>query len=301
LFCNFSLSNNKYYKILWGGFRLLDFIDTIIKNIPICISFVALLISLKNYLDNTKEKAPDLKIIQNLWTKKPRFELINESSSKLDETPSPSYLMFIPSKFFYCFKNQETISNLVLTPISYDVITEQIVGNQTKDSIVTSYLPVNFFGKKGSRDMPIKKLETVDKVPFEVLIATYPFMVIISNVDYVYRGKIKNKIILSTSIVNKELSIKQYESIMEYFNDTADYLETKINGDESIYSTVNKKVKLLANEIFNANPGKRDDNLIKIIGGTEGGYGGVLKEINAIITPLDPLEQYYATKNEKNT
>lgn len=287
--------------------------DLILKIIPILISGLALFISFmsyrnsskatkiseKNYLDVLKEKAPDLKIIQNLWTSNPRFELINDSTSKLDETPSPSYLMFIPSKIYYHFDNQDTMSNLILTPVSYDVVIEQIVGNQTKDSIVTTYLPSNFFGKKGSRDVIFKKLKSSKDTPFELSIATYPFMVIISNVDYIYKKEVKNKIIISTPIVNKELSHEQYESIIEYMSDTANYLETKINGSESIYNTINRKIETLANKIFNNSLTKKDDNLLRIIGGKDGGYGNILKEINSLITPFDSIEQHQIIKNNK--
>lgn len=274
--------------------------DTIFKIIPIIISSIALAISFSSHQSLKKEKEPDLKIIQNLWTSKPRYELINESSSKLDETPSPSYIMLIPSKLYYHFENGETGSNLILTPIPYSIVEEQIVGNQTKESIVTTYLPKNFYGKKGIKDIIHGDIINVGEDSFKLSVATYPFMVIVSDINYKYKNKDKNKIILSTPLVNKELKREQYSNIMEYISDNADFLKLEINKEKSIYETVQNKVESqICTMMKKENPNKKDQKLIQIIGGKEGGYGNVLKDINSLITPSDPVEEYQLNKLDK--
>ncbi|MDM8214398.1 hypothetical protein QUW13_11070 [Enterococcus hirae] len=271
--------------------------DTIFKIIPIIISSIALAISFSSYQSLKKEKEPDLKIIQNLWTSKPRYELINESSSKLDETPSPSYIMLVPSKLYYHFGNGETASNLILTPIPYSIVEEQIVGNQTKESIVTTYLPKNFYGKKGIKDIISGDIIYEDEDSLKLSVATYPFMVIVSDVDYKYNNKDKNKIILSTPLANKELEREQYNNIMEYISDNADYLKLDIDKEKSIYETVQNKVESQIYTMMEKNnSSKKDQKLIQIIGGKEDGYGNVLKDINSLITPLDPIEEYQSNK-----
>lgn len=272
--------------------------------LPICISLMAAFISYKslengkkttylaekNYKEALREKEPDLKIIQNLWTTKPRYELINESNSKLDRTPSPSYLMFVPSKMLY-FKDGELIgSNLILSVISYDMVTEQIVGNQTKDSIITTYLPENFYAKKGINDIIYsEKIEIEGENEMEIRVSTFPFLVIVSDVNYQYKEKEYNKIILSTPLLNEELNRSEYTNIVDYVKDTANYLKVNLNEDESIYSTVQQNVEEKITTLF-SDPS--DKEIIKILGGKEGGYGNTLKKLNKIITPVDPIAGY---------
>lgn len=87
-------------------------------------------------------------------TKTPYYELVNEASSKLDSIPSPSYLMFIPSKVYFDF-GEERNNIVILTP--YPTVVEQIVPSETKSSIVKTTLTPNFFAKKGIREVIYEK------------------------------------------------------------------------------------------------------------------------------------------------
>ncbi|GLJ04017.1 hypothetical protein [Bacillus sp. YKCMOAS1] len=270
------------------------------KIIPIIISVVALgfsYLSLKNSKKATKisndifkqtkrEQSPDLKIIQNLWTKNPRFELINEASSKLDNTPSPSYLMFIPSKLYY-FDEGGTVRNssLILSIVPYDEVTEQIVGNQTKDSIITSYLPQNFFGRKGENDMIRGKVIELEN--FKLRLDTFPFLVIISKVNYKYNKDDFENVILSTPLINERINSKDFESVIDYIKDNHKYLTVKAKRNNSIYRTANSSLQDHIDNIFINNT--NDPELLGILGGKAGGYSHILKKINKLITPQDPL------------
>lgn len=98
---------------------------------------------------NASENKPNINIVQNLWTNSPHFTLVNDSDITLDYIPSPSYFMFIPSKLYFHFNNGKRFSNLILSPVSYEVVTEQIVTGSSKNVIVKSELPLNFRAKKG--------------------------------------------------------------------------------------------------------------------------------------------------------
>ena len=73
--------------------------------------------------------------------------------------------MFIPSKLYFHFDDGKRFSNLILSPVSYEVVTEQIVTGSSKNIIVKSELPLNFRAKKGERDIirGCKKMRMVFK------------------------------------------------------------------------------------------------------------------------------------------
>ena len=194
------------------------------KVIPIVISVIGLSVSLyscstaRQSLNITqRENSPSLKIIQNLWTKEPRYELINESNSKLDSTPSPSYDMFIPSKLYYVSEGEKQFSSLILSPVSYDVLEEQIVGNQTTDSIVTSYLPASFYAKKGERDVIHGEKIKLEE-GLEIYVDTLPFLVIVSDISYQYNNVNERTILLSTPLMNEEITEEDLANIKEYIS-----------------------------------------------------------------------------------
>jgi len=219
------------------------------------------------------------------------FELINESSSKLDKTPSPSYFMFIPSKLYFMdTKGNVTFSNLILSPFSYEVIEEQIVGNQTNDSIVTSYLPSNFYAKKGYRDMIYNDPHKITD-NMSIMIGTMPFIVIISSIDYEYNGDELNTIVLSTPLENQKITKQDMKNIKDYVRDNSDRLEVKINGSESVYQTVQENVEKQLSFMF-TDEKVDDQSVMNILGGKEdgGNYGTILKKVNGMITPKDPME-----------
>ena len=66
----------------------------------------------------------------------------------MDNPLNPTYLLFIPSKVFLVFNDGQRKSTLVLSPVSYEVITEQIVSGITRNQIVRSKLPAAFFAKR---------------------------------------------------------------------------------------------------------------------------------------------------------
>ena len=225
-------------------------------------------------------EAPDLKIIQNLWSETPGFKLMNDSDVRLPGFEAPSYLMFIPSKI-YC-RVKETggvVSLLTLSPISYEVIVEQISTGSTKGEISTSKLPVNFKGKLGERDVVRGGIvEETDDLIFWV--NTYPFLVIVSDLTYAYQNKEYREIIVSTPLGNAHIDEVAYGFLLDYARDNAKYEIKVADSGESAYQMANEKVKeLFAN--LKDNP--------TFFCGKEGGYGNVLKLINQIITPNDIL------------
>jgi hypothetical protein len=238
-----------------------------------------------------RENEPSLKIIQNLWTNQPFYELVNEANSKLDKIPSPSYLMFIPSKVYFVNNDGSRVSNLVLSPVSYDVITEQLVENTTKGSIVKSILPKSFFAKKGIRDVIHGKFINIED-KFKVYVDTMPFLVIISDIEFQYNNKISSIVLLSTPLENVEINEDDLNNIKEYTRDNAEKLEVKLAEENSnSYKIAQEKIETVVKEIFNSDK-KVDENDLKVLGGKEGGYGFILKKINKQISYLDPMEAY---------
>ncbi|MCI9082707.1 MAG: TIR domain-containing protein [Lachnospiraceae bacterium] len=233
----------------------------------------------KDQKEERYKNKPNINIIQNLWSKSPYYALVNDSETILDFIPNPSYFMFIPSKVYFHFENGECRSILTLSPISYNVIEEQIVTGSTKNVIVKSNLPSNFAAKKGERDI-ISNVLSQDK-DFQVSVSTYPFLVIISEVEYSYHNNIYKDILLSTPLQTVKINEKMFGHIKEYLLDNYKHEVYLPVDSSSIYEKAQEQVisafkEGAVNQTF--------------FGGKEGGYGFVLKEINRLITPIDPMK-----------
>ncbi|MDT3974103.1 hypothetical protein RPN77_13500, partial [Staphylococcus saprophyticus] len=232
------------------------------------------------------ENRPNIKLVQNLWSNTPSFSLLNEGTAKLDQVPYPTYFMYIPSKVYW-YVGDETYSNLVLSPVSYDAIKEQTNGNEgTKSTISKSTLPKAFKSKFGQRDTINSKIIKLDsKIKLEV--ETLPFLMIISPIEYNYRGKVKNEILLNTPNLSKNITEEDYKNIKDYTRDNqdleVDYKKAEEKG-ESVYLISNKKIEEKLSEFDN-------ESDLKILGGKRGGYGSILKKLNEEISPEDPLEK----------
>lgn len=262
-------------------YEMEEYMNYVIKISPIVISIISLLISLKTHFARTREERPSFSIVQNLWTNTPYYELINEADSKLDSIPSPGYFMFIPSKIYFQFDDGNYGSILTLSPVSYEVITEQIVSGSTKNGIVKSMLPVNFSAKKGERDIIHNSIKLEED--FQIMIETYPFLVIISEVEYIYKNKRHKDILISTPLETIKTDENTMLHIREYLHDNYHHEVLMPDDSSSIYSKANEQVisacrNLKENAAF--------------LGGKEGGYGYVLKKINELITPMDPMQKY---------
>lgn len=223
-------------------------------------------------------------IIQNLWTSEPNFTLYNESTKKLDQPPSPTYLMAIPSKVHWLM-DKGSMSNLVLLPVSYDVILEQVKTGETTGVVEKSMLPASFFAKEGGRDLVIsKKIELADRVAVKV--ETLPFVLIVANISYslVGGGGVKTSRIVTTPLGRDEWSESDVDHLVTYFQDNADFeVVPPPEGDKkTVYDVAHEAV---VDEVRNMGA----DNA-SLFGGTEDGYGLVLKKLNSMITPRDPLE-----------
>ena len=258
-------------------------IDYAIDILPILISFLALTISISARSQSKRESRPNFRIVENLWTEEPYFELINEAESKLDNPLNPTYLLFIPSKVFWVFNNGERKSTLVLSPVSYEVIKEQIVSGITRNQIVKSMLPPAFFAKKGDRDI-IRSSQYIRHLSPEIglYVETYPFLVVVSAIEYQYNGQEHTDILLSTSFDNQKLDEAAYFQLMEYMRDNYKQ-EVKLPSDgSSIYKQAYEQV---------CSAVRRLEEYPTFFGGKEGGYGFILKELNKKICPEDPLGQ----------
>lgn len=272
------------------------------------LPFIALLFSIISYQTANKainitvrENTPNFRIIENLWTNPPYYELVNEATSKLDKIPAPSYLMFVPSKLYYDIDGKEAFSSLILTPISYDSVVEQVVNSETKSSIVKSTLTNNFFAKKSLNEIVQGKKHTTDNDDLSLVVKTLPFLVIVSLIDYEYEGKMEREIILSTPLMNEKLSNSDYNHIQEYIYDNIGLLKITSDPNKSIYQTVHDNVEGLVTKINDPNTPKKDkENVAKIVGAKEGAYGFILKELNKAISPIDPMEEYIKNSNNKN-
>lgn len=243
----------------------MEIINIILLCLPILISIIALIFSIKSYNIKKRENKPCFSIIQNLWTKEPYYELINESESKLDRIPSPSYYLLIPSKVYFVVDNKQAMSVLTLSPLSYELIDEQIVSGSSKNSIVTSKLPPYFTAKKGERDM-IKGGLVDESDKLKIYINTYPFLIIISEIEYVYKHKESKEIILSTPLQSIKIDEEMLRNIKEYICDNAKHEVKPQKSDVNIYRLVNEEVKRSYKN------GK--DNAL-FFGGKKGGYNNV--------------------------
>lgn len=259
-----------------------EHMDYVIKILPLLISIISLVISLKTHFAKIREGRPSFSIVQNLWTNSPYYELINDADSKLDFIPSPSYFMFIPSKVYFQLDGENCVSTFTLSPVSYDVVIEQIVSGSTKKGIVKSILPANFSAKKGERDVIYDSVKLEKDFPIGV--ETYPFLVIISEVEYTYKSKRCKDILMSTPFETIKIDEKTLIHIREYLHDNYHH-EVRVPDDSSsIYIKTNKQVISACKNL--------KEN-VTFLGGKEGGYGYVLKKLNRLITPMDPMQKYY--------
>ena len=201
----------------------------------------------------------------------------------MDNPLNPTYLLFIPSKVFLVFNDGQRKSTLVLSPVSYEVITEQIVSGITRNQIVRSKLPAAFFAKKGDRDIIRSSQYIRHSIPeIGIYVETYPFLEIVSAVDYQYNGQEHTDILLSTSFDNQRLDETAYFQLMEYMRDNYQQ-EVKLPADgSSIYKQAFKQV---------CDAVRKLEEYPTFFGGKEGGYGFILKELNQRICPKDPLGQ----------
>lgn len=262
------------------------YLKLILSILPIIISIIALIFSGYSYYNLKIENRPSIKLVQNLWSDNPSFSLLNEGTAKLDQVPYPTYFMYVPTKVYWDV-GDETYSNLILSPVSYDAIKEQTNGNEgTKSTISKSTLPKVFKSKFGERDTinsKIKKLNSQIKLKVETL----PFLMIISPIEYNYRGKMKNEILLNTPNLSKNITEEDYKNIKDYTRDNqdleVDYQKAEEKG-ESVYLTSHKKIEEKLSKFDS-----EDD--LKILGGKRGGYGSILKKLNEEISPVDPLEE----------
>lgn len=115
---------------------------------------------------------------------------------------------------------------------------------------------------------------------FQIYINTYPFLVIISEVYYSYFNKECKEILLSTPMQTIKIDDEILMHIIEYLRDNYKYEVTLPEDSSNIYEKANRQV---TEAFFN---GGKDATLF---GGKEGEYGFVLKEINRLISPVDPM------------
>lgn len=273
-----------------------------IEILTITLAIFSLIISIislsysKNSNDNMDiENRPSIRIVQNLWNDTPSFSLVNEGAAKLDKIPYPTYFMYIPSKVMWYFNDGKSFSNLVLSPISYTTILNQKYNIEgTKSSLSYSELPHNFKSKFGERDMIRGKVKKLSE-EISVQVVTYPFLVIVSPIDYEYRGKLYEEVLLSTPIKSEKISRNELSSLIEYTSDNA---EMEINYKEAlkrninVYEFTNQKVEKKFSDMKNGNDSE-------FLGGKEGGYSSILKIINKNISPVDPIKEYLNNKGKK--
>lgn len=229
--------------------------------------------------ENTPE-FPNLKVIQNLWTQIPEFKLVNDSHVILGNLEQPLFIMTIPSKVYFQDKHSNSVHSLLtLSPISYEVIVEQINTGRTIGDISISKLPPSFKGKMGERDV-IRGGIVEETEDLRIWIDTYPFMIIICDILYGYDDSAYRDIIISTPMGNEYVDEVIFEYLLEYLRDNAKYEVHLLPTDQNIYYKVNEMVKGLFGDL------KRNQTFFC---GKEGGYGNILKLLNQIITPYDIL------------
>lgn len=257
----------------------------IISAASLFISVASPLLSYLSYKRAVYDDSPSFNIVQNLWSKNPNYILYNESKKKLAEPPHPTYAMVIPSKVIST-DGDNVESVMVLSPVSYENVEEQNSTGKSIGSVETSRLPINFFAKKGERNMVISEDISVDD--FKIKVITYPMLAIFSRIDYRFWGsnKMHSDFIVTTPVGKYEILPEDYYSLFDYIKDNHD-LETKLNGAESIYQSSNKIVTEHVKNLFDSNKDHSDKDLY-FMGGKEGGYNFILKKLRGIL-PEDPL------------
>lgn len=243
-----------------------------------------------SYKRQAYDDEPSFNVVQNLWSLHPSFELVNESKKKLRHPPHPTYLMTIPSKIYWYTPNKKgAISSLVLTPISYTNISEQVDTGNSIGRIETSKLPKNFFGKKGARDFIYSRsLKISDNL--RAMVITFPMLAIAVNVNYQYWNSDKNHSEYFMTIPTAKIKIKSsdYAQLTTYLSDNAD-LEVVSRNNHSIYIDANNKVYTKLRNVTNEK--SKSKKTFYFIGGKKGAYSYFLKEFNKKITmnTNDPL------------
>lgn len=219
------------------------------SNATILISLGALVISgWVGYSNNKRAQyleSTNFNIIQNFWQDSPSFMLYNESQKPLTSPPKPSYFMYIPAKLYYILKDRSRFSILIMLPVSYDNIISQSGSGKTIDTIQTSVLPNNFYGKLGGRDMKSMLIGEPEKDEIAYEIRVYPYLAIATNFDYSYKDNPSKKYtesFISTPWNKTKLSDKRYRDLIDYSKNIAHFQENeiKVNGNESIYDTAFK-------------------------------------------------------------
>lgn len=266
----------------------------LLAGLPILIAAGSLAVSLWSFRisrENEKRQSYDattnFNVIQNLWAKDPSFTLYNESTRKLDQPPSPTYLMAIPSKVYWLFEGDESAdtSTLVLLPISYDVILEQVKTGETIGAVEESRLPASFFAKEGARDVVVSdEIEVEDGL--RMVVKTLPFVLIVATIEYSLVGsdEVSADRIFTTPLGRYQWSEDRVAELKDYFRDNAKFEVPLPDADsgESVYDVAHG---ILVHEVENFGPENSS-----LFGGVEDGYDNILKELNPIVTPHDPLE-----------
>ncbi|AOP52253.1 hypothetical protein BLSMQ_0539 [Brevibacterium aurantiacum] len=213
--------------------------------------------------------------------------MYNESTKKLDQPPSPTYLMAIPSKVYWLAEGADSadFSTLVLLPISYDVILEQVKTGETVGVVEESRLPASFFAKLGARDIASSdEIELDDDL--RLMVETLPFVLIVATIEYSLVGSdetIADQII-TTPLGRYQWAEDRVTKLKEYFRDNAKF-EVPLpdtDSDQSVYDVAHEIVVQEAKNLRNKNA--------SLFGGVKDGYDNILKELNPIVTPRDPLE-----------
>lgn len=260
--------------------------SSLLSGVSLLVAIISALISFSTFNREKYSDSASFSVVENLWdSKEPSFALINESTKKLAQLPDHTYFMLIPSKVIW-YSNGKAMSNLVLSPISYQTILDQKDYYQTTGKLEKSVLPKQFFAKKGMRDNVRSKTFTLPNSDIKCQVITYRMLLIVTPIQYRYIGdKISKRIILaSTPIDKKEISPTVLRNLKSYIKDNSD-LEVKVNENESVYQTANNQVLDKFKRMVN---GKDKD--LKFLGGKKGGYNNVLKYFNELITPHDPME-----------
>lgn len=278
----------------------------ILNIFPIFISIVALILSFITHVTNENrvnyQESESFNVVQNLWNDSPEYILYNESTKKLSEIPSPTYIMFVPTKVKGLLKDDMT--HMFLQPVSYTYVEEQIKSGKTTEEIVTSKLPYYFKGKYGSRDIETSVVENPlyengSSFPEKVEVTTYPYLMIAVQIDYKYIGDSENKTKYFVTNPGGKYDIdgNRYNNIIKYISENS-YMEIKMEDikssqetgkKESVYKSAHRKAIDILNNAKNKEGRKQ---LFKLIGGIEGGYGGILKDLNYMATGIDVIGEY---------
>lgn len=207
------------------------------------------------------QETASFNLILNLWSNEPKILFINESNKKLAQVPSIEYILMIPSVITLQNKSNGNIKEfLVLSPVSYQNIQRQEFTGSTTQLISTWYLPKNFEGKLGERDVIYTMKTGYDPNNFfldevkdtlsegriseenEVNLQTYPFLISFTKVSYQYIGESETKntdYFLNTPLIKLSLTQEEQSLIKEYIK-LSHIAEASIEGEMSIYKSSHK-------------------------------------------------------------